>query len=110
MEIVPFYDRNELVITALGTVRGGLVRARYVAGSPGIVDVTVTNDFGADTLISGFTYNSAPSVARAAISAVNRRREPARLRIAPVTPSCIRCISRTSALARIFSMSFSPLI
>jgi hypothetical protein len=32
------------------------------AGTAGAVDVVVTNDFGTDTLINGFSYNDAPSI------------------------------------------------
>jgi hypothetical protein len=32
------------------------------AGSPGPVNVTVTNDFGSDTLVNGYTYNSPPKI------------------------------------------------
>ncbi|MCP4712719.1 MAG: cell surface receptor IPT/TIG domain-containing protein, partial [Planctomycetes bacterium] len=32
------------------------------AHAAGAVDVVVTNDFGSDTLVNGFTYNTAPAI------------------------------------------------
>jgi hypothetical protein len=48
--------------TSVVVVNATTITCDTPAGTPGAVDVVVTNDFGTDTLLNGFTYNNAPSI------------------------------------------------